>query len=374
LAEPLKNSYGPEIPRKIAAMIAAVDTTFPTEAFLSDVLTGYEVLELMPRARHIARTLRRHLPADYPKAMEVLMASLGPKPASNPGESAGMAPFLYLPHTFFVAEYGLDDFEVSMQAQYELTQRFTAEFSIRAFLIRHPEKTLARFKTWASDENVHVRRLVSEGTRPRLPWAQRLPAFQKDPRPVLQLLELLKDDSELYVRRSVANNLNDIGKDNPDILLDTAKNWLEDATPERGWIVRHALRSLVKSGNQGALQVLGFENTHTATVRNATIAPAAPVWASAVNIRFEVVNEGETPQRVLLDLRVHYMKANGRQNPKVFKLKTLDLAPGESVRIEKKLSLQELTTRKHYPGIHKVEALINGHAISVGEFELKAAN
>ena len=133
--------------------------------------------------------------------------------------------FIYLPHVFFVAKFGVGHFEASMRAQYELTQRFTAEYSIRGFLERYPERTLARLREWAGDANAHVRRLVSEGTRPRLPWAPRLRAFQDDPQPVLELLELLKDDPELYVRRSVANNLNDIGKDNPTALIDTCRHW-----------------------------------------------------------------------------------------------------------------------------------------------------
>ena len=169
-----------------------------------------------------------------------------------------MAAFLYMPHLFFVARHGLDHFEDSMRAQHALTQLFTAEYSIRAFLEKHPGATLARLREWTADPSHHVRRLVSEGTRPRLPWAPRLRAFQKDPRPVLELLELLKDDPELYVRRSVANNLNDIGKDHPALLTAVAKRWLRGASPERRWIVSHALRSAVKRADAGALGALGY--------------------------------------------------------------------------------------------------------------------
>jgi 3-methyladenine DNA glycosylase AlkC len=156
----------------------------------------------------------------------------------------GMGGFLFLPHVFFVAEYGLEHFETSMRAQYVLTQRFTAEFSIRRYLERHQAATLGPVsREWSADASEDVRRLVSEGTRPRLPWAPRLRAFQADPRPVLALLERLKDDPSLYVRRSVANNLNDIGKDHPVLLVETATRWMENATEERRWIIRHALRS-----------------------------------------------------------------------------------------------------------------------------------
>jgi 3-methyladenine DNA glycosylase AlkC len=219
MGEPLKNFYGPDVPARIAAMIAQVDPAFPAEAFLADALDGYEALELTPRARQIARALGRHLPQDYERAIEILVASLAPK--LEAAELTGMEVFVYMPHVFFVADRGGDRFEASMRAQYELTQRFTAEYSIRVFLERYPEATLARLREWARDPSVHVRRLVSEGTRPRLPWAPRLRSFQDDPRPVLELLELLRDDPELYVRRSVANNLNDIGKDNPAALIET---------------------------------------------------------------------------------------------------------------------------------------------------------
>src|SRR5262249_59566100 len=162
-----------------------------------------------------------------------------------------------LPHVLFVQKQGLDDFEPAMRAQYELTKRFSAESSIRAYLVRHPDATYARLRTWAGDESVRVRRLVREGTRPRLPWAPRLRAFQEDPRPVIALLELLKDDPERYVQRSVANNLNDIAKDHPDVAIETCRRWLDGASEDRAWIVRHALRTLVKKGDRRALNAIG---------------------------------------------------------------------------------------------------------------------
>jgi 3-methyladenine DNA glycosylase AlkC len=216
VAPQLKDQFGPSAPTAIASMIRAVHADFPEKEFLRDALAGYGPLSLTARGFQIAEALRAHLPADFPEAVDILLRS-----ASQPHEhraSSGMAGFLYMPHLFFVARHGLDHFEESMRAQHALTQRFSAEFSIRAFLERHPGRTLERLREWTGDPSHHVRRLVSEGTRPRLPWAPRLRAFQRDPGPVVELLELLKDDVELYVRRSVANNLNDIGKDHPDLL------------------------------------------------------------------------------------------------------------------------------------------------------------
>ncbi len=368
MAEPLKNQFGSAIPSKIAGMISAVFPEFNRTAFIKETLHGYAALDLMQRAWKIARTLRRYLPDDYEAAVKILITSLGPK--SEKAEGLGMAPFLYLPHTFFVAEYGLDHFEVSMLAQYELTQRFTAEFSIRRFLEQHPAATLARLKIWAHDPSEHVRRLVSEGTRPRLPWAPRLRAFQKDPRPVLALLELLKDDPSLYVRRSVANNLNDIGKDHPSLLIDTTRRWLCNATGERRWLVKHALRSAVKRAEPAALAILGFGKDANVTVSKTRITPMRATIGDSVIVTFAMTSKSSKKQRVLVDLRVHFIKANRKPSPKVFKLKIIDLAPHETIQMRKTISLAEKTTRKHYPGTHKVEVVLNGVAQPLGKFEL----
>jgi 3-methyladenine DNA glycosylase AlkC len=371
MAEPLKNSYGPTIPRKIAERIGRVHSAFPAKAFLADVLNGYDELDLMARGRQIARALRRHLPTDFPRAVEILLASAG-HPVTET-EDSGISSFIYLPHIFFVSEFGLDHFEVSMRAQYELTQRFTAEFSIRAFLDRHQDATLARLREWTSDPSPHVRRLVSEGTRPRLPWASRLRAFQKDPRPVLALLELLKDDPDLYVRRSVANNLNDIGKDHPELLVETARRWLVDATEGRRWLVRHALRVAVKRGDPDALAVLGYGSKTNVELANAAITPARPRIGGTVKIAFTVVNRAARASRLMVDLRVGFVKASGKTSPKVFKLRAVTLGPGESASVGKTISLAQLTTRKHYPGVHMVEAVVNGRALPMGEFTVLAA-
>jgi 3-methyladenine DNA glycosylase AlkC len=380
MAEPLKHQFGPQVPRDIARMVTRVHGDFDARSFVRASLKGLEALELLPRAWHIAHALRAHLPDDYPKAAAILVASLGPKLES--AEEPGPAPFFYLPHAFMVAGYGLDDFEASMHAQYEITQRFTAEFSIRPFLDRYPEATLARLMQWTRDASPHVRRLVSEGTRPRLPWAPRLRAFQADPRPVLELLEQLKDDSALYVRRSVANNLNDIGKDHPAVLVETARRWLAgdgeggggkgEASENRQWLVKHALRSAVKRGDPAALQLLGFGAGAKVTVRNVRIAPQRVKAGGTVTIAFELHNNTRQVQDVLADFRVHFIKANGKPSARVFKLKTVQLAPDASAPLGKSLSLVPMTTRKHYPGTHRVDALINGQVVPLGEFELHA--
>lgn len=341
---------------------------FDSAAFLTDALDGYEALDLMARGRHLAHSMRRHLPTDYEAAVDIMLASVEASVPPVPGNA--MAPFFYLAHTCLVSEFGLGHFEVSMRAQHLLTQRFTAEFSIRPFLQHHTQATLERLTHWATDPNHHVRRLVSEGTRPRLPWGQRLRAFQLDPSPVLPLLERLKDDPELYVRRSVANNLNDIGKDHPTVLVDTTRRWLQGASPERRWLVEHALRFAIKRGDAGALAVLGFGARAEVALAMARVEPAVAYVGGWVKVSFELCNTQAQPQDMLVDFCIHYVKANGTTSPKVFKLKTATLAPGEAMAFTKRVSLAPMTTRVHHPGTHRVDVVVNGTPLPLGCFEL----
>src|SRR4051794_31390316 len=286
----LKDFFDAGLVRGIAADIAHVHPKFDTAGFVAAGLDGLDRLELIQRGWHVAEALQKHLPQPFAKAADVLVASVGPEQEGT--ETFGMAPFRYLPHVLFVQKYGLDDFEAAMQAQYELTKRFTAESSIRPYLVKYPERTYARLVEWAGDDNVHVRRLVSEGTRPRLPWAPRLPQFQKDPQPVIALLELLKDDRERYVQRSVANNINDIGKDHPELAVELCRKWLKSAPPGRRWIVGHALRSLVKKGHAGALELLGFGGRPEISISPARLVPEHVVLGGKLRFAFEIASTG----------------------------------------------------------------------------------
>lgn len=368
MAEPLKNQFSIQIAHKIADMILDVHSAFNKKSFIRAVSEGYDDLELMARAHHICDRLQEHLPDSYPKSIKILVKSLGPK--LNQTDYFGYTPFLYLPHVFFVAKYGLEHFDASMKAQYELTQRFTAEFSVRAYIEKYPEATLEYLLAWTKDKNPHVRRLASEGTRPRLPWAQRLRALQIDPSPVLPILEALKDDPDLYVRRSVANHLNDIGKDNPEILFNISKRWMTDASPEREWIVKHALRSSIKAGHPDALSVLGFNGNKALKLISHQISKTKIALGESQEIYATLKNTSKESQSWVVDLRVHFMKANGTTSPKVFKLKNLRLAGGEIITLNKRIAFKPMTTRTLYAGRHLVDLMINGMALPLGCFEL----
>lgn len=245
----------------LAHNLSLVYPKLDAKAFRRDALDGLEALALLDRGRHLARVLRTHLPARYRDAVAILIRSLTP-PLDHTSDY-GMEVFFYLPHTTFVGTYGVDPahnggreaFEVSMRALHELTRRFTSEFAIRPFLLAEEKRTLGRLKEWTRDPDPHVRRLCSEGSRPRLPWGIRLQPFIARPTATLPILEALKDDPELYVRRSVANHLGDIAKDHPDLVFDLCARWVKGASAERKWLIRHAVRYHAKRSHPTALRL-----------------------------------------------------------------------------------------------------------------------
>jgi 3-methyladenine DNA glycosylase AlkC len=373
MAEALKTFFSPALVRRLAADLTRAQPSFPERAFVKDATTGLEALELLDRGRHIARALAEHLPPEYPKALRVLLRSLGPKHATSELVGAGMAPFFYLPHTLFVAEHGLEHFELSLQAQYELTQRFTCEGSISAYIAKDPERTFRQFGVWSKDEDPHVRRLVSEGTRLRLPWAPRVSWLDENPDRVLALLEALKDDPASLVRRSVANNLNDLSKIYPDLTVDVCRRWAEGASGERAAMVSHALRSLVKRGHRGALEVLGVGARPRVEVTRFLPSPKVVRLGESLRFSFEIASTVGRSQALAVDYVVHFVKANGAQRAKVFKLKRVSLDGRASVELKGRISFSQMTTRTHYPGRHRVDALVNGVTYPLGEFEVRGA-
>jgi 3-methyladenine DNA glycosylase AlkC len=366
VADRLKDFFDEALVRSIGRDLGRAWPGFAERSFVAACLAGLDRLELTARGRQVAGAMHRHLPADFPAAAEILIDSLGPE-LDGTG-SFGMAPFRYMPHVFFVGEHGLDHFEESMRAQHELTRRFSAEWSIRGFLERHPAATLGRLEEWTRDPSPHVRRLVSEGTRPRLPWAPRLRRFQDDPTPVLRLLELLKDDPERYVQRSVANNLNDIGKDHPAIAVEVCRRWSLGAPPARRWIVQHALRSLIKRGDRGALATLGFAAAAKVKVEAVRFQPRRVKIGGTLRFSFDLVSTAARAQELLVDYAIHFVKANGSRAPKVFKLRQLVLAARQRVELAGRVSFAPMTTRRPRAGRHEAFAIINGVAVPLGQF------
>ena len=367
----LKTFFSPALVRRLGADLARAHPPFPKRAFVRDACTGLDELELLDRGKHIAAALEKHLPRNYPDAVDLLLRSLGPELSTDELIGVGMAPFFYLPHMIYVSRRGLDHFDLSMNALHELTKRFSAEAAIRPVIAAAPERTFAVLRKWVRDPNAHVRRLVSEGTRLRLPWAPRVAWLDANPTRVIELLEQLKDDEATMVRRSVANSLNDLGKVHRDLLAETCRAWLDQASRERRALVEHALRSAVKRGEPQALRLLGYGKRPAVSVEGVRIEPRRVKLGGRVVVRFGLRSASQRRQDLLVDLTVHFVKSNGRSAPKVFKLKRLTLQAGGTAELAGKVSLAPMTTRQHYAGQHRVEVIVNGVAYPVGEFAVR---
>ena len=352
---------GPQALATIADAGAAASSRFDRAAFLTAATDGLDALSIMERVRHIASALHPALPTDYPAALEVI-AAMAPRLTHG---------FQAVAVTEYVARYGLDDFDRSMAALARLTRFGTAEFAIRPYLAQDADRALATMARWAGSDDEHVRRLASEGARPRLPWAARVPALKADPTRAAHILEVLKADPSLYVRKSVANHLNDIAKDRPDWLLDRLADWPND-DPHTAWIIRHALRTLIKQGEPRALALIGVGHGAAVTVRDFTVEPAVVRLGERIAIAAEITSDSTVNQPLVVDYRVHYARAGGKTAAKVFKWKTFDLAAGEAVALRINQTIRDFSTRRHHPGRHNVELIVNGQTMATCEFDLLA--
>lgn len=366
MAEPLKNLLHPGLVEEMAGHISREAPDFDAPRFARIATDGMAALELMQRAERIKDALVETLPADYAAAAAILRRAL-----PNAGKP-GLSGWALLPVNQFVAQHGLGNFDLSLALLKALTPHFTAEFGIRRFIDTDQDRALAEISSWTTDTNHHVRRLASEGTRPRLPWAMRLPALVKDPAPILPILVALLDDPEDYVRRSVANSLNDIAKDHPALVTDFVERHIEDASGERRQLLRHASRTLLKKGDAKALANFGFA---AAKGISAALAVSTPVVVFGDRLCFSTVvsNEAPSPQRLMIDYAIHHVKANGTLAPKVFKWKQLDLPAGGRQVIDKDHAIRAITTRRYYPGTHRIEILINGTIAASADFDLRMA-
>jgi 3-methyladenine DNA glycosylase AlkC len=351
----------------LAGKLAAVCPSFDAKSFSKTVAADLPALELKARAARIADGIRERLPGSYAKQLALVRKAAGKPPA--PDADTGMGGFRFMPFLNFVGRHGLDAPELSLAALAHLTCFFSAEFDVRPYLLADRERALAHVEVWAGDSDWRVRRLASEGIRPRLPWAMRLPDFVADPTPVLGVIARLCADPHPIVRRSVANNLNDIAKDHPGKAVAAGAAWLK--AQEAHDIVRHGLRTLVKAGNGDALKLLGFEGGAQLVATDFALAPKKIALGEAVTFSATLRNDGRTKVRLSIDYAVHHRKANGGTTAKVFKLAVRELRPGESCRIEKRHAIRAITTRRYHAGLHALALLVNGRELARGEFMLR---
>ncbi len=358
-APALKEMFNAARFRRMAEDVRAVHPKFDAREFLSRTLPGLEPLNLLQRLRHMTTALHATLPSDYGKALAVLR-----KVAPRMG---GGFVTLVLPD--FVGVYGLEHFEPSMEALKFFTPFGSSEFGIRPFLKQDLRRTLKVMRLWSSDADEHVRRLASEGCRPRLPWSFRLEALIADPSPVLPILENLKADPSLYVRKSVSNHLNDITKDHPEWVLERLAGW-PMTEPHTTWIARRALRTLIKRGDRRALAVIGAGKRAAVKIGAFSLAPAKVKLGGRLTMSVALKSTARSAQRLVVDYAIHYVKKSGATSAKVFKWKELDLAAGESVTLAKSQRFQDFTTREHHAGRHEVELMVNGEVLARGAFDL----
>lgn len=364
MPEPFKETlFNRQAIHELGRCIASVYLDFEQTVFLERIFDStWAGLELKERMRHITLILKELLPPDYPSALNIL------RQAAAEHQGGGFATLVFCD---YVELYGLEDWEFSLPALAQFTCLCSAEFAVRPFIVKDQARMLAQMLDWAGSDNLHHRRLASEGCRPRLPWGIALPALKADPRPILPILEQLKKDSEDTVRRSVANNLNDIAKDNPQVVIDLLQTWKAESIPAFTEIAQRALRTLIKNGDPFALALVGFEHGSQVEVSEFKIEPVSIPLGGEVTFSFNLQAVEQFEQNLVVDYVVYLMRANGKQTPKVFKLTKKTLAAGETTLISKRHSFAKVTTRRYYPGLHAIEIQVNGVSCARAEFEIR---
>lgn len=357
MAEQLKLMYNEAFISRLANRLSEVDSSIDPKAFSKAVMDQeWENLELKARTIHIAETFQKFLPYSYPEQIKLLM-QVAP-------DFTGYAGTIF---PTFVELYGLEDSATSMAALENFTQYSTGEFAIRPFLNRSPD-LIEQLYEWSKSDNFHVRRLASEGCRPLLPWGMKLQQYVKDPSPILPILKTLRNDSEDYVYRSVANNLNDISKNQPEVVLDLCETWINESKTTK-WVCKHALRTLLKKGNQRAMQLFGFGSIEELSIIHFELANEKIKIGAQSLLNIMVKNNGASA-KFRLEYAIGYLKKNGSHSEKVFQLRETELGENGQLEFDKKLDFKDLSTRKHYSGKHYICLKVNGIEVERLAFEL----
>ncbi|WP_152287093.1 DNA alkylation repair protein [Flavicella marina] len=366
MAEPLKNLFNETFVIPFGEICAMHIANFNHELFLKTVFDkNWKNLELKPRIKHIAYALNEQLTEDVKENLKCIVAiSEDIRINQNKQDT-----FEYLVLCDYIEIYGLGHLDDSLRAIEKVTILASCEFAIRPYLLKFPTETFKKLVAWSKHKHPSVRRLASEGCRPRLPWGMGLPFLKKDPTPIYPILENLKDDTSLYVRRSVANNLNDISKDHPEAILKILSKW-NGFSDERDWLVKHAARTLLKKGNTQALQLFGYPaienfNTSAFNLRNQKVAVG-----DALTFEFKIQNISKKSQKVRLEYFVHFLLANGKLSKKIFKISERDLTQGQTLEYTRNHSFKIISTRTYYPGTHGISLVINGIEMESKAFEL----
>ncbi|PKG25494.1 DNA alkylation repair protein [Niallia nealsonii] len=356
--EPLKNIYNTLFLQKLAQAIKTEYIDFHEQEFIElAVQDDWEELALKERMRRITISLHKTIPLEYTEVLDCFYKA-APK-------FTGLAGIIF---PDYVEVYGREYWEESISALEYFTEYSTSEFAVRPYLLLDQTTMLDQMKIWAKSENEHIRRLASEGCRPRLPWGMSIPALKKDPFPILPILEMLKADESLYVRKSVANSLNDISKTHPDLMIEIAQRWYGH-NPHTNWIIKHASRTLLKKGDIRALRIFGYQNSEGVEITDFICRGTTLRIGESLNFSFQAASAYEKKLRI--EYAIDYVKANGKRNRKVFHLSETVLHQGEKRRYEKTHVFKDLTTRKHYAGMHTLTIFVNGERKKEIDFEVE---
>ena len=373
MAEPFKNLFNRDVIDGMGTHFVSAWPEFDSTGFVSAAMNNLQALELKQRSAQITQAMATFLPTDFENAARVILDSLAPEDehdfSRRQADLSGLSGWAIMPMADVVAAQGLHDFDHGLNVLAQMTKRFSAEFAIRHFFLHDCKAAMKKAMIWAEDDNFHVRRLASEGSRPRLPWGLQIQSFVHDPAPLIPLLERLKGDTHEYVRRSVSNNLNDIAKDHPDIVAGVASDWMKGADKNTQRIVRHACRTLIKRGHQPPLKALGYGKPQIELSSFEVTTPIVKL-GQGLNFSVNIRSTAKTTQPLILDFVIHHRLANGSTSPKTFKWKNLTLASGEELELAKTHPVRPITTRTFYPGQHGLEIQVNGEIIARAEFEL----
>lgn len=377
MAESFKNMYNEQFFNKFTKDLKLVINDLDAREFVSQIMDEeWENREYKQRIMHITTILKKFLPADYKEAIAKILELLDyvknrlPDFSKIDDKNFGLLALEYgaiLDN--YVEQYGMDDYETSINAIEKITQFTTCEFVTHPFIVKYPDQMMEQMLVWSKHEHWGVRRLASEGCRPRLPWAMALPNLKENPAPIIPILENLKNDPSRFVRLSVANNLNDISKDNPETVIDLVKRW-KGESEEVDWVIKHGCRTLLKQGNPEVMKLFGLDSIENIRIENFQISIPEVKIGHSLEFSFNLLNNNKNKIKIRLEYGVYYQKANGTLTKKVHKISEKEYAGNSMTEITRKHSFRVVTTRKFHLGLHQVAVIINGNEFEKHDFEL----
>ncbi len=371
MADLFKDLYNENFFDAFAGTLEKVIPDFNRKAFLAEVhINEWQFMEFKNRMHHVANVLKYLLSDNYKESLEQLTKIIFDLKANCIADKVKYPDLLFMLIPDYIEHNGLDEFELSVDAFKAITPFTSCEFAVRPFIIKYQDRMFEKLLEWTKHKNEHVRRLASEGCRPRLPWAMALPHLKIDPSPIFPVLENLKSDPSEYVRRSVANNLNDISKDHPQTVIDIAKQW-KGNSQETNWIIKHACRTLLKAGDQEVMRLFGFATPVDMEINNLNLTKNFILVGNHLEFGFELINHSSKNEKIRLEYAIYYLRQNGSHSKKIFKISEKEYPAKSRAKISRRHLFKPMSSRKLYPGEHVLSLIINGREMEERTFELR---